>query len=442
MRIVRGIASLLLSAAIILFGAHANAFHSGGVAQCEGCHTMHNSLGGAVMTTALPQYQSGPFLLKASDQSSICLNCHEKAGDTGPNGYHVSTSASDMPAGQPPKQLTPGGDFGWLKKDYTWISRPGAAPSISKGERHGHNITAANYGYQADTTFTAAPGGSDDYGVSNYPANKLHCSSCHDPHGKYRLNADNGTFTTSGKPIYDTSSYGALPTATEAVGSYRLLAGKNYQPKSLTGSFAFASAPPIAVAPADYNRVETDNGSGQTIVAYGKNMSLWCANCHAQMHSSLGTVVHPADVALNTTGGTINNYNSYVKSGNLTGTASSSYWTLVPTQRDNYNSINTLKTDYMTASKGATNGIDRVMCLSCHRAHASGFDSMMRFGTGTTFVTGADSSHNPVYPDPVMDPANAQGRTVAETQQAYYGRPASVFSVYQRSLCNKCHAQD
>ena len=34
------------------------------------------------------------------------------------------------------------------------------------------------------------------------------------------------------------------------------------------------------------------------------------------------------------------------------------------------------------------------------------------------------------------------GQSAAETQQAYYGRPATKFGPYQRSLCNKCHAKD
>jgi hypothetical protein len=36
-----------------------------------------------------------------------------------------------------------------------------------------------------------------------------------------------------------------------------------------------------------------------------------------------------------------------------------------------------------------------------------------------------------------------QGRTHNEALAAYYGRdPINTFGAYQRSLCNKCHAQD
>ncbi|MBI5441923.1 MAG: cytochrome C [Deltaproteobacteria bacterium] len=424
----------------------AGAFHSGGVAECEGCHTMHNSLEGAPMTPAFPQYQAGPYLLKGSDQGSVCLNCHQHAGDTGPSSYHVSTAPGDMPDGSPPLQLTPGGDFGWLKKTYTWTARAGAAPETSAGERHGHNIVAVDYGYGPDTTPTGAPGGGAP-GIAGYPVPALSCTSCHDPHGKYRLNANNGAFSTGGKPIRGSGSYGAVPDATTAVGSYRLLAGAGYQPKSLPGSNAFVFAPPIAVAPDTYNRAEVDNGTSQVIVAYGKNMSLWCANCHAQMHTTFGTVVHPADQTMSSTAslgggvGVATAYNAYRKSGNLGGSQATAYWSLVPFQHDNFVDLNQLK-GFVGSTNGPTSGVDRVMCLSCHRAHASGFDSMTRFGVGNEFITVADATGDPLWPDPAANPAQAQGRTVAETQQAYYGRPATVFAPYQRALCNKCHAKD
>ena len=96
--------------ALGLSGA-AYAFHSGGVAECGGCHSMHSPKAG------------GSFLLIGTDQSSTCLSCHMHAGDTGPSSYHIATADSDMPTGVPPKQRTPGGDFGWLRKTYTYTIR-------------------------------------------------------------------------------------------------------------------------------------------------------------------------------------------------------------------------------------------------------------------------------------------------------------------------------
>ena len=398
-----------------------NAFHSGGVAECEGCHTMHNSLDGVQMTTEFPQYQAGPYLLKATDQGSACLNCHQHAGDTGPTSYHISTADADMPTGIAPLQMTPGGDFAWLKKTYSWVPRSGAQTEYSNGERHGHNIIASDYGYTADSTQTISPGGS-------YPAANLTCISCHDPHGRYRITAytaTSATFATGGKPIKSSGSYGATPDATFAIGTYRLLAGKNYAPESLS-SYPFAWDPIVAVAPNSYNRSEA---TSDTRVSYGRDVAFWCANCHEQMHSVLsGGFVHRAGEQLNST--VANDYNRYRKTGDISGTISTAYLSLVPFQVDNSTNIPAHLT--LTTSTAGAAFNDRVMCLTCHRAHASGWDSMVRFSLGNEFMTLADSSGNPIWPDPAVNPAQAQGRTIAETQAAYYGRPATKFAAYQR----------
>jgi hypothetical protein len=197
------------------------AFHSGGVAECDGCHTMHNSMSGVSMskTASVVGAAPGNPLLMATDSSSVCLNCH--AGIDALPGGGNSNSSHVMSLNQPiPTERTPGGDFAWLLKSWSWI--PNAADPASRkyspGERHGHNVIAADFGYFADPTTPGniAPGGT-------YPVGQLHCISCHDPHGKYRQLPD-GTFDTTGAPIVGSGSYGADPTvsggATIAVGSF------------------------------------------------------------------------------------------------------------------------------------------------------------------------------------------------------------------------------
>jgi len=90
---------------------------------------------------------------------------------------------------------------------------------------------------------------------------------------------------------------------------------------------------------------------------------------------------------------------------------------------------------------------DTVMCLSCHRAHASGFDSATRWENEAEFITYVNAANAPAWPGTDNAPAQgnaqyARGKTMAETQASYYDRPVTVFGAYQRSLCNKCHAQD
>jgi predicted CXXCH cytochrome family protein len=248
------------------------AFHSGGVAECAGCHSMHAP-------------ESAPLLAKG-DASSTCLNCHEHAGDTGPSSYHVSTAPVDMPDGIAPKQRGPGGDFGWVKKTYNYVLR--GTPTTDFGYTHGHNIVAADFGYTADPINTTAPGGT-------MVSADLSCVSCHNPHSKTRRLGD-GTLITPNRnqgqtyePIMASGSYdnSPVPPVGFAVGVYRILGGSDYVPFD---NQAFPGVP-AAVTPSSYNRTEAVT---QTRTAYGHSATAgsytswgnWCATCHTDMHSN------------------------------------------------------------------------------------------------------------------------------------------------------------
>jgi hypothetical protein len=426
-------------AAIVVLGMSgtAKAYHDGGVAYCDGCHTMHNSSKGVKMTVNnLAPGSGNAYLLQGSDDSSTCLNCHAKS----PAGsYHVATNP--VPAtGTAPGNYTPGGDFSYLQKSYTWTNSYGGSGS-SAGERHGHNIIAADFGYVQDGTQTVAPGGS-------YPANKLGCQSCHDPHGQFRIIDAAGTIVqktagTAVLPIGGSGSYGAMPDTNEAVGVYRLLGGIGYAPDSYNAS-PFTANGPIAVAPATYNQAE--NADNKTVrVAYGSGMSEWCANCHTGLHNDAypTNLRHPAGNAAKLTAEVISNYNSYVKSGDLTNTVATSYETLVPYEEGS--SDRAALALHAVNDGSVTSGADtnsNVMCLSCHRAHATAWDSMTRWNVKSEFLTLGGA-----YPgtDATGEGAYGQyntGKTQAEYQAAMNGKPASHFAYAQRSLCNKCHAKD
>lgn len=401
----------------------ASAFHSGGVGPCDACHAMHNA--------------SGPnnTLLKASDPGSTCLNCHQHAGDIGPTAYHVSTPLSDMPQGSPPRQLTPGGDFGWLQKTYTWIPASTQAPLVSYGDRHGHNIVASDFFYAPDMVNALAPEGT-------YPAASLTCISCHDPHGTYRRNAD-GSIMPGGAPIGGSGSYSTSsdPQANSSVGVYRMLGGRAYQPKSLTGNFAFLNDPPIAVAPPDYNRAEA---LSQTRVAYGSGMSEWCQNCHTTMHTiassstSSTPQLHPVGSAARLGFTDSSYYNTYIKTGDLSGSAATSFLSLVPFEEGttNYDVLKMHAKSDNTYLGGPDSTNAQVMCLSCHRAHASGWDSAMRWNTKTDLIV---SNGFYAQEGQTFQPYG-QGRTEIEAQMANYELKVNRFAVNQDTLCHKCHA--
>lgn len=407
------ISLIVFAAAVVTFGLSgmAFAFHSGGVAECMGCHNIHDG-------------KSASSLLIAGDVTSTCANasCH---GAASAGSYHILSPT--VTPGVPPAQMTPGGDFGWLLKSYSWVPRAGTT-STDAGKGHGHNVVAVDLaGYVADDNNTTAPGGS-------MLSNTLSCNSCHDQHGKLRRLSSTGTFVTTGAPIVASGSYNtsADPAAGQAVGSYRLLRGpgSNTLPTDVTFTSIFN-----AVSPSSYNRSEAVT---PTKVAYGLGITEWCSTCHPDMHSGTSSkLTHPVNVGLSAA--TAANYNTYLGSGR---TGASGFDSIVPYQRDNSNDYVALRalSNDNSLTQAATS--DRVMCLSCHRAHASGFEFMGRWNNAGEFIAVEGVWPGKDSPNSIASQAKyAQGRTVAETTAAYNNTPMH-YSSYQRSLCNKCHAKD
>jgi hypothetical protein len=327
------------------------AFHDGGVARCNGCHTMHNSQDGALVDPDSPT--GNPYLLIDATPTDVCLSCHASFGQFSSDG----------------QTRGPGGDFYWLTQDVTWVTD--SVTYWSYGREHGHNIVSPGYGLVEDGVLTTAPGGTF---MSAY----MGCNSCHDPHGNP---------------------------------NFRMLYTTGESPANYPGGYPFTEPAPVA----DGNSVRTRIGeAGEEITgqhtAYTSGMSDWCANCHAGMHSDLTTnFVHPVG---DTVGSTISsNYNAYVTTGDLTGSFSTAYMPLAPFE----DAANT------TTSTTGTVASSRVMCLSCHRAHASPYSDAGRWDFNQTLLGNSHPAG-----EPYMD--------------HYDGNPLDL--AIQRSLCNKCHLED
>jgi hypothetical protein len=441
--------------ATVAFG-NAYALHDGGVAHCDACHTMHNSVNGsAAVLGTTPGAAPGPYLLKGSTASDACLNCHEEAVTAGTStGKTISTPPANLVGtSKLPVTRSPAGDFRWLQVAH------GTATTPVSGDQFGHNIIAPDHGYtSADPTKISgkSPGG-------DYPVASLQCSSCHDPHGTYRITdlangttqARGGTIGVAVLPIAASSSTAAKVTAaatlgigtTAALGTYRLLAGAGYLPKSVatSGATPFAAGAPVIVAPATY-AISEATAANEVFVAYGYGTAEWCGNCHSAMHQDANFVsgqkgmVHPAGLTAKL-GDLAANYNAYVKSGDLTGTKNAS--SLVPVEQ----ALASLTALAGMAGQGPTAKAlvaptpdSTVTCLSCHRAHATGFKSMTRFPTLATFFTDGNAGGTGVA---YLNASSSLAYLTAEgVQAALYDRPAANFGVYARSLCNKCHAKD
>src|SRR6266568_9053221 len=87
----------------IVVTCNADAFHSGHTGECDSCHGL-NSAGNNFSS------------LLGIDPSSTCLRCHAASK---PSEHQIATHPVP-PNGVPPVALTPGGDFAYLRKNYTW----------------------------------------------------------------------------------------------------------------------------------------------------------------------------------------------------------------------------------------------------------------------------------------------------------------------------------
>jgi len=366
------------------------AFHEGGVGYCEGCHIQHESQNGDIKDVD-EGVRTGQ--IKGSDPSSNCLRCH------GTDQREFSDVLS-----KDGSVYSSGGDFYWLKKSFTWNTN--GRYYQSTGDSHGHNVIAADYGLNQDIKLNSAPGGT-------YPAAAMSCTSCHDPHGKTG-NADTiAVISVSG-------SYGELPPEGTIAGNYILLGGAGYSGGTQLSGITFTQPAPIAKA---NPRKWTETDSNHT--AYGSGMSEWCSNCHTDYLN--GNNKHSAGNSAKLNNDIASNYNSYVKTGDLTGTKADAYLTLVPFELGT--------TDKSPLNPSSTSGPEagkaNVMCLTCHRAHASAFQNIGRWDFSATFIANS-------HPQPTDG-----GVSGNDALNSYYGRNmAAEFGQYQRQLCNKCHIQD
>lgn len=370
------------------------AFHKGGVGYCEGCHVLHKSSDGQAQES--DQVNNEELItprLRGSDPSSTCLRCHAEMGEF---SNVMSRDGSSF---------TPAGDFYWLKKTFAWNEHSKSYRSL--GDNHGHNVVALDYGLNPDMVRNSAPGGA-------YPSSAMGCTSCHNPHGGPTGNGNESN------AIAASGSYRESSSSETVTGNYRLLGGIDYKSGGRANAVIFAHPAPVAAAnPTDWNETDTNH------TAYGEGMSEWCGNCHSDFLN--GGNRHPAGSNAKLSSDSVSNYNSYVKTGDLTGAPATAYLSLVPFEVG--------ATDKSVLDPSSTSGPEagraNVMCLTCHRAHASAFQSAGRWDFETTFI--ADS--HPMTGD--------GGVTGNDVLNSYCGRDmASDFGKYQRQLCNKCHLQD
>ncbi len=247
----------------------------------------------------------------------------------------------------PPPERGPG-NFVFLLEDNINDGTDGWTNPIS-GDAAGHNINAPGNGLTADGTYQNSPGG-------NYPAQDMGCTSCHDPHGNT---------------------------------NYRFLYGPGPVPQGIT----FVYAAPVAEGLPFAGPAESSSHH----VAYHGGVSNWCGNCHSSYlnkHNRHAGFRHPIDENLDSK--IIQRYNYYNGTADPQGgNSATAYLAEVPFE------------DFSTAVDGTAgpSSSSLVMCLTCHRAHATSGPHSGRwdFNISTLGQDGVISGSYPI-PNPYSDP--------------------------------------
>lgn len=312
---------------------------------CVDCHTMHNSQGGAVMATGTDVGDAG----YGSLTRGTCGGCHTNTGTTDPllNDYPrvMTTDSTDT------NQLA-GGFF-------TAIS----------GETDDHSNTEHSIGSIVEPAGYDSSGyvGSDWY----VEANGLSCAGSSGCHG-------NETDSDPAKAIAGGHHANALKGSNTG---YRML---QIGATAIIGTGASDYEKNLNAAPSGD---DPRNYYSATASADGGSISRFCGKCHGNFHGNEGSsntgvyndawVRHPTDqiIPVGWEISTLTNYTFVDWKANPVGTVNA----VAPADNNMY-----------------------VTCLSCHRAHGSANDDILRFayanqnagGGGTTGCLGCHDRQN------------------------------------------------
>ena len=323
--------------------------------QCSNCHTMHNSQDGADVDA------NGPYnALTKGD----CLGCHGQS----PSG--TANIISNIPQVLHAGNDLAGGNFAYITG--------GKANVTADSSTAGHNVSDIGVD---EATLTAPPGDENSTRITAGAGGNFTCAGTYGCHGN---RATEGNFASiSGAHHADDSAlkFGTISEtgqgATVAT-SYRFLLGVKGGEDDDWQATASAS---------DHNEYKGAAGTGsESSISSpgGGTISGLCGECHGNFHGSAdigGTSSpwkrHPTDISLPASG----EYASY----NPDAATAGEYSLEAPVART---AIPNASTATVTPS-GTSDDI--VMCLSCHRAHASPNQDMLRWNYSDMVAGGGGS---------------------------------------------------
>lgn len=313
---------------------------------CVNCHTMHNSQGGQPMAYTISLTSGAPVAAAVPNQGLLntdCVGCHQGTNSRGSVPYvlNISNPSYGTTGTEVGSTTLAGGNFYWV--------------SIGQ-DRKGHNVAGiAN----PDATLGNTPPGST-VGLTG----QLTCAGTMGCHGDTSV-AD-PTLAVFGS--HHKNSHTTWKDGSSVAQSYRFLNGiqglgdKDYEFQ------------PTAT---QHNKYYGIHRLAETETAPG-TISSQCAGCHSDFHNGSGNMAqgilsagiwlrHPTDYDMSQASSS-SEYSGYNQGSGV---------------NNNYSVISPLATADQTATVQSTvfsqNNDAVVMCISCHRAHGTPHDALLRW---------------------------------------------------------------
>ena len=379
------------------FSVNSKLYHSYDGLECYDCHTLHNSEDGAIVINGGSPYAS---LLNQPSSTDICLSCHTWPASNIFKAPTVMTISGVKPA----TVAMPSGDFYWSIVD------------SGKGHNPGKTLGVQSPTMPSDSILTQSPGGT-------FTTEDWDCTTCHDPHDRFGFDVAawrqlrrkvNGVVHTGAETVASgVESYGGDQGAT-AAGFEPILSNSRGDIRGGVNDTDYLNtrADGNPVEGANLFRAESDINKN----VYRGGFSSFCATCHGDFHGGNGEsentanantnpdadgrwIRHPSNINMadKNSGGLasrkygISTYTAAVTNAQGTSPNPVGYdWRYPLVQPD---ADFTVKRDQAAMTNPASALSDsRIMCLSCHRAHASEFENITRWDTtGHAFIADGES---------------------------------------------------
>ena len=339
MKTTKGVKGLV-SLPLLLFPLVCDAKVTG---QCGNCHTMHNSQGGAAVARVLNKDGWSMEVTSTPNEALLntnCIGCHQGNNDGGITPYVLYPSGPIYGNTGTESETTTlaGGNFYWV---------------CNGQEATGHNVSGITI---SDIRFGNTPPGGEAL------SGQLTCAGTNGCHGDRAISNETEAMLKS----HHANDMTKWKDGSTLANSFRFL----YSVQGFEDQ-QYEYRP-------TYNRHNKYYGIDRTLETQNDDstISSLCAKCHGDFHQGSGKIAsgtfgsgvwlrHPTDFDMGSAT-TSDEYANYNGGG-----------------ADNYSVISpvgtTSKTEEVNRTVLATNGDAIVMCLSCHRAHGTPYQAILRW---------------------------------------------------------------